>query len=235
MDILQESTKNSLSKVSFFNHVFSTTEQSKAEFMNVLQYSFLSVIPVVLMNKSIQRFIPDADEDASTIELLAEIVIQIIIIIIGIVIIHRVITFVPTYSGYTYEPFILTNAILIFLVITLSIQTKLGLKTNILFNRLTDALFGSNSGGSSAPVKMTTTSMHQPSQADRMNENPAGMFPPPPVVTTNNAMSGNPAVSNSFPTSEYTAGSGGGTAALYEGPVAANGALGGGSAFGSLF
>ena len=74
MDVLHES--GDLHKTTFLNHVFSTTEDGKAEILNVVQYSLMGVIPIVMLNKTIQQFIPDADSDKSTLELLAEIFIQ---------------------------------------------------------------------------------------------------------------------------------------------------------------
>ena len=53
----------------------------------------------------------------------------------GVILIHRVINYVPTYSGFKYESLNLTNVILAFLIIVLSIQTKLGIKVNILVDR----------------------------------------------------------------------------------------------------
>lgn len=52
----------------------------------------------------------------------------------GIIVIHRIITYFPTYSGFIYESLTLTNVILAFLVIVLSIQIKMGLMINILQN-----------------------------------------------------------------------------------------------------
>jgi hypothetical protein len=100
-----------------------------------MQYSFLGVIPVVLLNKSIQYFIPDVDMEKSSLEILAEIFLQILFMFFGVIFIHRTITFFPTYSGFKYDNFVLTNVILAFFIIVFSIQTKLGLKVNILFDR----------------------------------------------------------------------------------------------------
>jgi hypothetical protein len=53
----------------------------------------------------------------------------------GIIIIHRTITYFPTYySDFKYEAMSLRNVILSFLVIILSIQIKLGIKTNIMYD-----------------------------------------------------------------------------------------------------
>jgi hypothetical protein len=57
---------------------------------------------------------------------------------LGILFIHRIITFVPTYSGEKYADFSITNIILAMLVIILSLQTKLGEKVSILVDRLVD-------------------------------------------------------------------------------------------------
>ena len=89
---------NGGNKPTFFSHVFSTTEEGKAEIMNVVQYAMLGVIPIVVLNKLIQRFIPDADVEKSSVELLIEILIQLVVMFVGVILIHRIITYIPTYS-----------------------------------------------------------------------------------------------------------------------------------------
>jgi hypothetical protein len=69
-------------------------------------------------------------------ELLAEIIGQITTMFLGILIIHRIITFIPTYSGEKYVDFSVTNIILAMLVIILSLQTKLGEKVSIIVDRI---------------------------------------------------------------------------------------------------
>ena len=172
MDNALDTTSKSFSKNTFFNHVFSTSEEGKAEILNIVQYSLLGVIPIVLLNKLVQRFIPDADDYKSTIELLAEILIQIIVMFVGVVLIHRIITFVPTYSEFKYDTLSLTNVILAFLILVLSIQTKLGLKVNILFDRIMDLW----NGTSSSDIRPTNgkrekrDSRHTPSRGDQHME-----------------------------------------------------------------
>ena len=100
MDVLQES--KDVTRNTFISHVFSSTEEDKAELMNVVQYALVAIIPVIVLNKMIQRFVPEADPDKSSIELLAEVMIQVVAIFGGLVIIHRMITFLPTYSGFKY-------------------------------------------------------------------------------------------------------------------------------------
>jgi len=191
MDILQE-TRDIHAKT-FFNHVFSTTEEGKAELINVVQYALLGVIPVVVLNKSISQFIPDADGEKSSLEILFEIAIQIMIMFCGIVIIHRTIVFIPTYSGFKYENLTLTNVILAFLVIVLSIQTKLGIKVNIIFDRLGELWNGSGSGDEPRPKKKRSAkSSHSPSQADYLDNSAMqnDMYPSAPVSTNKSSANG---------------------------------------------
>jgi len=127
---------------SFFSHIFSTNDESKAEFLNVFQYSLFAIIPVLLLNKFILYFIPDLDIDKSSLEILAEILLQIFFMFSGIILIHRFITFFPTYSGFKYDHFSFTNIIIAFFVLIFSIQTKLGLKVNTLYLRAYSSFFG---------------------------------------------------------------------------------------------
>jgi len=223
MEVLQEA--KDIHKTSFLAHVFSTTEEGKAEILNVVQYASLGVIPIVILNKLIQRFVPDADNDKSTIELLVEIFIQLIVMFCGIIVIHRVISYIPTYSGFKYESLTLTNVILAFLVIVLSIQTKIGIKVNILFDRVSELW----NGPEKPPVKQSRGSMmsagHVSSQSDYFDGSAmqSDSFPPTPVAAAKAS------------TGTYDQMIRGGAQQEYAppGPMAANSVLGG--SFGSFF
>ena len=136
MESLDELSKTSNGKHSFLKHVFNFDEQSKAEMLNIVQYAVLALIPVVILNKIMQRYVPEADDEKGSIEISAEILAQVIAMFLVMLIIHRIITFVPTYSGEKYAEFNLTHIILAMLVIILSLQTKLGEKVSILVDRL---------------------------------------------------------------------------------------------------
>lgn len=223
MDVLQDSTSVSSNKKTFLSHVFSSTEEGQAELMNVVQYSVMGVIPIVILNKIIQRFIPDVDGEKSSLEIAFEIVLQLIIMFCGIVLIHRSISYVPTYSGFKYEPFSLTTVILAFLVIVLSIQTKLGLKVNILVDRAMELWNGpSDNQDAKARVKQNVrysqhVVSHSPSQADYMDSPhmQSDMFPPAPAATSVPRSSG----AYDMPPADF-------------GPMAANAVLG--SSFGAF-
>jgi hypothetical protein len=233
MEILHETTD--AHKKTFLSHVFSQTEEGKAEILNVVQYSLMGVVPVLILNKLIQRFIPEADPDKSTLELLAEIFIQLIVMFCGIIVIHRVITYFPTYSGFKYENLALTNVVLAFLIIVLSIQTKLGIKVNILFDRANDLWNGTSSGDSKENVKKGVrvnkpVSRHSPSQADYLDnsQTQGGMFPPAPVATVRTNAGGMDSydmmMGRGGPANDFGS---------MMGPMAANSVLGG--SFGSSF
>lgn len=217
----------SINQNTFINHVFDSSDEGKAEILNVIQYSLTAILPVVMLNKTIQKFIPEADVEKSSLELLAEIFIQIVVMFIGVVLIHRVITYFPTYSGYKYEAFNLTTVILAFLVIVLSLQTKLGIKVNILVDRAYE-LWNGPGAREKKPVRKETMQNHQPSQADSLDDSRAqtGMYPPLPTATNTTRNSG-----QGFDYAVKVQGTGGAPQGDFNefSPAPANSALAGGS------
>jgi len=135
------------SKEGFVAHVFNFDEDSKMEMMNIVQYTLVGVIPVILLNKTMQKYVPEADDEKGSAELLAEVAIQLITMFLGMLITHRIITFVPTYSTVKYEKISIVQIVLAVLMITLSLQTKLGEKVSILFDRVSDAIMGKSREG----------------------------------------------------------------------------------------
>lgn len=190
METLGGSITDHSNRPSFINHVFSSTEEGKAEIYNAIQYGITAIIPIVVLNKLVQRFIPDPDNEKGSIEILGEVILQLTILFVGIILIHRIITFIPTFSKYKYEGLTITNVILAFLIIILSLQTKIGIKTNILYERVVDLWEGNSSSDHKQYVKKNVRvsegmtggsgggSYHSPSQADSLDANQPGVFPP---------------------------------------------------------
>jgi|694.fasta_scaffold28544_4 hypothetical protein len=137
MDSLEELTKSN-GKTGFFKHVFNFDDESKLDMLNIIQYSVLAILPLVLFNKSLQKLVPEANDEKHSIELSMEVIAQVIVVFLGMLIIHRIITFVPTYSGAKYVDFNVTNIVLSVLIILLSLQTKLGEKISILADRVVE-------------------------------------------------------------------------------------------------
>ena len=213
-------------KISFINHVFSTSDESKAEIFNAVQYGLIGVVPVVLLNKLVQKFIPDADPDKNSLEIVVEVLIQLIIMLGGIILVHRMVTYIPSYSGFKYDTLNITNVILAFLVILLSLQTKIGLKVNILVERVMELYNGKpvEENMDNMKAKRQGAAGHSPSQADHLDDSHVqqGMFPPAPTATVNKPQMdafANSAMQNALAQESF-------------GPMAANSAIG--SSFGAF-
>ena len=184
----------------FLKHVFNFDDDSKYDILNIIQYAIIALIPVIILNKSMSNYVPEADDKKSSVELSAEIIIQIIVMFIGLLLIHRVVTFVPTYSGVKYPDFNIVFIILAVLMITLSLQTKLGEKVSILFDRLMDLWNGTDSSkkkGKTGNVKVTQPIAGQ--QQQQMGGSITGQVMPQsqPTYTDGTAI-------NSLPTSSST-------------------------------
>jgi len=157
-------------KPNFFNHVFNFETESKNETVNIIQYSVLGVVFIILLNKAVQTYMPELDRDKGTIAILAEILIQVIVLFLGVLFIHRIITFIPTVSGSPYSDLNIITTILPVLIVMLSVS-KLGEKVSIMMDRLFQ--------GSTPIVKAT------PKQNQEMNISPQIL---PPGLNTSNPM-----------------------------------------------
>jgi hypothetical protein len=132
MDSSDESNKG------FFKHVFNFDDDSKSEILNTLQYILLAIIPVVILTKTIGKYVPEADDNKGSAEVVAEILIQVIVTFLGLLLVHRIVTYVPTYSNTKYPEFHIIFIVLAILMITMSLQTKLGEKVSILVERISE-------------------------------------------------------------------------------------------------
>lgn len=147
---------------SFFKHVFNFDDDSKSEILNILQYSVVAIIPIIILNKTMQKYVPESDENKSSLEVTAEVLIQIIVMFIGLLLIHRIITYIPTYSGMAYPEFHIIYNILAILMITMSLQTKLGDKVSILVERISELWNGKSDKKKNAKSGNGTVKVSQP-------------------------------------------------------------------------
>ena len=153
----------------FVKHVFNFDDESKSEILNILQYALTATIPVVLLNKTMSKYVPEVDENKGSLEVFAEIIIQISVMFTGLLLIHRMVTFVPTYSGVKYPDFNVVLIILAVLMITLSLQTRLGEKVSVLFDRVVELWDGSSKD--KKPKKKSNVRVSQPI-AGQMSQQP---------------------------------------------------------------
>ena len=235
------------SNKSFLKHVFNFDDDSKSEILNILQYALLAIIPIVLLNKSIAKYVPEADDKKGSLEITAEILIQIIVMFMGLLLTNRLITFIPTYSGAKYPESQIVYIILSVLMITMSLQSKLGEKINILVERIVELWEGKTDkkkkNGKNGSVKVSQPISGQTTSIPIMSN---------PSYTDGTAISALPNYEQSSSTTETQqspnfntmfrqdttplvgAATPGGMEPFSDGPVAANSVLGG-SAFGSAW
>jgi len=143
MDSISDSVKSVQDEsLGFFNYVFNFDDENKKRIMNMLQYTLLSVIPVLLILRGIKHLIPEDDESKGSFEILAESIGQVILIMLAIWITNKIINYIPTYSGEDYPKFNEISFVLPFILILATMQTKLGAKFNILIDRTINFIFG---------------------------------------------------------------------------------------------
>jgi hypothetical protein len=182
-DIDFESTPKGKSKdlKGFFKYVFDFNEDNKNDMLNMIQYTVLTIIPLLLVLKTTRTYVPEVDENKGTVELLAESIFQIVFIVLSFWFTHRIIAYIPTYSGIAYRDFNETCFILPFMFLLLTLQTKLGDKLRILSDRFLDLLEGKSSLKREGNTNMSDSGMgntHQPSQADALGMS-LGLTQPP--------------------------------------------------------
>ena len=235
-DVVESAKKIPETSASFFEYVFNFDDDSKCGMSNMVQYSVIALIPVVLLLKGIKNFVPDDDDSKGSLEILAECIGQIAFIVLTIWFIDKIIRYVPTYSKCAYASFNSTSFILPFIILLTTMQTKFGAKLNILADRVVDLWHGKQPGDAGAQqqnknVRVTQplsgAGQHQPSQADHLDT--AQLLPGNPQLT---------AMPNIAPQQQQQPQGGGQQQApdfnaMYQEPMAANAALGGGMFGGS--
>jgi len=248
MESFDETSKSASSKTGFIKHVFNFEDDSKAEMLNLIQYSLLAVVPIIILNKLSQKYVPEAVEEKGSFEILAEVIIQILVIFLGLLLINRIITYVPTYSGVKYPEMSIICIVLAVLMITLSLQTKLGEKVGILTDRIGELWDGSvgakkpqakGKGKGSVKVSQPISGQSQNSMQSQMDAVSQSLYSTPisqlPAMSLEqkspdyNSMYQN---TNTPMPGAATPGEGFQNGGFLE-PMAAN--FGGGSAFGSPF
>ena len=91
----------------FIQTIFNFDDENRGEMMNLLQYTFISIIPLVLIVKLIERVIPEADNQKSSLEILVEVLGEIFIIFMGFYFTNKSILYLHTYSTIEYPTIVL--------------------------------------------------------------------------------------------------------------------------------
>ena len=191
MDSINDSVKSvKHESIGFFNYVFNFDNENKHRIMNMIQYTLLTIIPILLVLRGIKHIIPEDDDSKGSIEILAESVGQVILIMLAIWVTNKIINYIPTYSGEEYPKFNEITFIIPFIIILATMQTKLGAKFNILIDRFMQ-LIGvgrdgekkeKQQGQNVVRVSQPLAGQHQPSQADYLDRNQ--LLPSNPMMSS---------------------------------------------------
>jgi len=147
----------------------------------------LAIIPVAILQNISEKVFPEFDASKGTMELLAEILGQSLMTLMGLFFIHRVITAVPTFSGSAMGDLNLFSIIVVFLLTSFMFDGKVEKKFKAISERMMDLWDGKSSddkdkkkqgqkqqgGGSvvsvSQPISRGGMPTHSPSRADYLN------------------------------------------------------------------
>ena len=120
---------------SFFNYMISLNPNEKNDLLNMIQYSVLAIIPIIIVLKLMKKYIPSENDKKASIEILIELVLQLIVIFASFWFINRLITFIPTYSTAPYPHFNIIQVIVPIIFILFSMNSTISEKATILLNR----------------------------------------------------------------------------------------------------
>lgn len=126
----------------FLYYVFNIETINKNALLNMLQYTVLSILPLLLLFKGIQYGVPEVNKTKGSVIVLAESVAHLLFIMLALWFINRIICYIPTYSGKFYNDFNEITCILPFVLLLLTLHSKLGSKFQLLIDRLMTYWYG---------------------------------------------------------------------------------------------
>jgi hypothetical protein len=160
--------------------------------LNMLQYTLLAIIPVLIILRLIKHIIPEDDDSKGSLEIFIESVGQVILLMMAIWFTHKIIQFIPTYSGESYPKFDEISFVIPFILILATMQTKLGSKFNILIERFLELVSGKSQDAAATKAgaqgqnvvrvsQPLAGQIHQPSQADYLDR--SQLLPSNPMLS----------------------------------------------------
>jgi len=232
MESLEESVRDGVRRSGFIDYVFKMDDAQQGVLLNITQYIILALVPIAIVLSVIRNYSPDPDDQKGSLMILAEIVGQLLFMFGSIYFIHRMITYVPTYSGYKYGELNMVTIALGILMVVLSIKTKLGEKVQILVDRVEDLWLGEGSAREGYAQKSQQVRVTQP-LSNMYAQSSGGMMvtgshaPPPAQLTSNKSMQNEfrPPAQQQLPASSAGASPYGGAMNGFE-PMAANEVIG---------
>ena len=208
-----ETEQIELGPKSFFTHMTSFDKNQKAEYMNMVQYGFLALIPILLINKGIGELFSPNTEDKTTIELSLEVSVQLFILISSIYLVHRLVTYIPTYSEIPYSGIDFIGTVLGFILIIFSFQTHVNEKAQLIFQNVYSMVTGHVSeerkekAPTQAPSQAPILTPNAPTQAtappEFLNQQAVQTMPPTTTQSVSQAAMNTQVVNNQIPQFNY--------------------------------
>lgn len=182
MDRLEKNTSNNNDE-GFIKSVFPFDEAQKATLLNILQYTILAIIPVILLLKLIKNYVPEVDDDKGSLVILVEVIGQIFVMFLALYFIHKIIAYIPTYSNVGYGDVNLISVILPTIFIILTMQTKVGEKVQLLIDRLMDVYDGQTNSKKDEKHRQTSQGQVRVTQPISQQVSSMPQAPPPSQMT----------------------------------------------------
>lgn len=141
MEIINESSSVS-SHDSFYHYITYFDSEQKNELMNMIQYALFIIIPVMLLNKGIEELIAPGIDHKTTFEISLELVSEIVLLMIGMFFIHRLVSYIPTYSEKPYSSFSLIGFVFSFVTVLLHTESNIKTKVNHVYEKVYEYISG---------------------------------------------------------------------------------------------
>ena len=119
----------------FFTYVFKLSRFKQEDLMNIVQYTLISIVPVILFVYFTKKYFPTVHQDDSSLYIFTVTVFHLLFMMVGIFFIDRIVNYIPTYSGKYYETINLTTVVLIFVLFMLLEESGFKDRTTIMLER----------------------------------------------------------------------------------------------------
>jgi len=159
-------------------HIFNFDEKSKNILLNSLQYLIILFVPLKLINDLLDYLFENQEySNRNTLVILLESLVEIMITVILIFIIHRFITYIPTYSNTPYENINLVHIAIMVAFYKVHTNERFKTKINFLIGKFNEEISPKdkkiekiyNPLKKVMPSNLNNTPTHIPSQADNLN------------------------------------------------------------------
>jgi hypothetical protein len=121
---------------SFVNYMFSMSDGEKVEIINMFQYIILAIIPIILIVRLMQNYIPPVNNKKATVEIAIELIVQLVVLFALFFFVHKLIAFIPTYTKQQYQNVQFLPLVLPLLFVLFTMDKNVGEKAQLLLKRV---------------------------------------------------------------------------------------------------